>query len=95
MEKKDQYVRMMQEKLDEWSAEVDLLNAKASRVTAGLKADYSAQIESLAGKQAVARQKLVELQKSGAGAWEDLKAGIEAAWKSMGEALDLARARFK
>ena len=35
MNSKDQYVRMMQDKLDEWSAEVDVLSAKAGRVAAG------------------------------------------------------------
>ena len=32
MNSKDQYVHMMQKKLDEWSAEVDVLGAKAGRV---------------------------------------------------------------
>ena len=95
MDKKDQYVRLMQAKLDEWKAEVDLLSAKAKLVTAGLKVDYSEQIELLAQKQTVARHKLEELEKSGAGAWEDLKVGLESAWKAMAEALNLARARFK
>ena len=95
MNSKDQYVRMMQAKLDEWSAEIDQLGAKAKHVTAGLKVEYGQQIESLSEKRAVARQKLEELQKSGAGAWEDLKAGMESAWKAMGEALESARSRFK
>lgn len=95
MNNKDQYVRTMQAKLDEWKAEVDLLSTKTRQVTAGLRAEYGEQLEALAKKQVVARQKLEELEKSGAGAWEDLKGGLEAAWKAMGEALDSARSRFK
>ena len=94
MDKKDKYVRIMQAKLDEWNAEVDVLSAKASQVTAGLRAEYGTQIVSLKAKQDVARERLGELKSSGAGAWEDLKAGTEQAWKSMGEALDKARSRF-
>jgi hypothetical protein len=94
MNKKDQYVQIMQAKLDEWSAEVDALSTRASQVTAGLRTEYGAQIDSLQAKQLVARQKLGELQKSGVDAWEDLKGGIESAWKAMGEALDSARSRF-
>ena len=95
MKSKEQYVRMMQAKLDEWQAEVDLLSARAKVVTAGLRVESGEQIESLSEKQAAARHKLAELEKSGAGAWEDLKAGIEQAWKTMGVALDTARTRFK
>jgi len=94
MNKKDQYVQIMQAKLDEWSAEVDVLSTRASQVTAGLRTEYGDHIDSLQAKQLVARQKLGELQKSGADAWEDLKGGIESAWKAMGEALDSARSRF-
>ena len=95
MNSKDQYVRMMQAKLDEWNLELAALSAKAGKVTAGLRVEYGEQIESLAAKQAVARQKLGELQQAGGSAWEDLKAGIEQAWSAMGEAIDLAKSRFK
>jgi hypothetical protein len=95
MNNKDQYVRMMHAKLDQWQAEVDLLSARAKQAAAGLRIEYGEQIDSLAGKQALARQKLKELEKSGADAWEDLKTGIEAAWKAMAEGLDSARSRFK
>jgi len=95
MDSKDQYVRLMQAKMDQWNAEVDLLAAKAKVAAADLRIEYGQQIEHLTAKQVVARQKLEELKASGAGAWEDLKVGIESAWKSMGEALTSARARFK
>jgi hypothetical protein len=95
MNSKDQYVRLMQAKLDEWSAEIDQMSAKAKHVTAGLRVEYGQQIEALAEKRAEAGKKLEELRKSGAGAWEDLKAGMESAWKAMGEALESARSRFK
>ena len=94
MNSKDQYVRMMQAKLDEWSAEVDVLTAKANHVAAGLKVEYGEQIESLAAQRTAAKEKLAELQKSGAGAWEDLKSGMETAWSAMGKAIDAARSRF-
>jgi multidrug resistance efflux pump len=95
MNSKDQYVRLMQAKMDQWNAEVDLLAAKAKVAAADLRIEYGEQIEHLAAKQVVARQKLEELKTSGAGAWEDLKGGIESAWSAMGEALSAARARFK
>jgi len=95
MSSKDEYVRKMQAKLQEWNEEIDVLTAKASEVTAEVKHEYSEQIEALQAKQAVARQKMEELQQAGESAWVDLKAGIELAKTAMGEAIDSARSRFK
>lgn len=95
MSSKDEYIRKMQAKMDEWSAEIEKLTAKAGEVSADVKAEYHEQIESLQAKQAAARQKIEELQQAGEGAWADLKSGIELAWTAMGEAIDSARSRFK
>ena len=95
MSARDEYVRKLQEKLGEWNTEIDRLVAKAGEVKAEAKRDYTDQIESLKAKQAAARAKIDELQKSGENAWEDLKSGIELAWAAMGEAIDSAKSRFK
>lgn len=95
MGNRDEYVRKMQAKLDEWNAEIDQLTIKANAATAELRKEYSEQIEALKARQAVARERIEELQQAGEGAWGDLKSGIELAWTAMGEALDSARSRFK
>jgi len=43
--------------------------------------------------QAVARQKIEELQQAGESAWVDLKSGIELAWTAMGEAINSLQGR--
>jgi uncharacterized coiled-coil DUF342 family protein len=95
MSSRDEYIRKMQAKLEEWNAEVDTLAAKAGKVSADVKTEYNEQIELLKAKQVVARQKIEELQQAGESAWGDLKSGIELAWTAMGEAIDSARSRFK
>jgi uncharacterized coiled-coil DUF342 family protein len=95
MNSRDEYIRKMQAKLEEWNAEIDALSAKAGEVTADVKKEYSEQIESLKTKQAATRQKIEELQHAGDSAWEDLKLGIDMAWTAMGEAIDSAKSRFK
>lgn len=95
MSSRDEYIRRMQAKLEEWNAEIDRLTAKAGDVTAEVKIEYSDHIESLKAKQATARQKLEELQQAGESAWGDLKSGIELAWTAMGEAIDSAKDRFR
>jgi uncharacterized coiled-coil DUF342 family protein len=95
MSSRDEYIRKMQAKLEEWNAEIDTLTAKAGEVTADVRNEYHEQIESLKAKQAAARQKIEELQQAGESAWGDLRSGIELAWTAMGEAIDSARSRFK
>lgn len=92
---RDEYVRKMQVKLEEWNAEIDVLAAKASEASAEFRSEYNEQIAALKAKQATARQKLEEMQKSGESAWQDLKAGAELAWSAIGEAVDSAKSRFK
>ena len=95
MSNREEYIRKMQAKLEEWNTDIDTLTAKAGEVAADVKHEYHEQIESLKAKQATARQKIEELQHSGEGAWGDLKTGIELAWSSMGDAIGSARSRFK
>jgi uncharacterized coiled-coil DUF342 family protein len=95
MSSRDEYIRKMQAKLEEWNAEIDTLTAKAGEVSSDVTKEYHERIDTLNAKQAVARQKIEELQQAGESAWVDLKSGIELAWTAMGEAIDSARSRFK
>ena len=95
MKSRDEYVRKMQAKLEEWNTEIDTLSARADEVTADVRKEYSEQIEALKAKQAAARQKIEELQHAGESALGDMKSGIELAWTALGEAIDSARSRFK
>lgn len=95
MSTKDEYVRKMHAKLEEWSADIDLLTTKANEVSEDVRRDFHDQIASLKVKQAAAQQKIEELQKVGDSAWEDLKAGIDLAWTAIGESIDSAKSRFK
>ena len=94
MSNKDEYVRKMQAKLNEWNYEIDTLTAKAEKVAVDVKNECNEQIELLKARQATARQKIEELHKAGEGAWEDMKSGIELAWTAIGEAIVSARSRI-
>lgn len=95
MNSRDEYIRKMQAKLEKWNADIDTLTAKAGEVSAEIRSEYNEQIESLKAKQAAARKKIEEVQKSGEGAWQDLKSGVELAWDAIEEAVDSAKSRFK
>jgi uncharacterized coiled-coil DUF342 family protein len=94
-EKRDAYVQKLRAKLDEWNAEIDKLAAKADQAEAEAKIEYYRQVEDLRAKRKDVEDKMAELQQAADGAWEDLKAGIESAWDSLGNALKSAASRFK
>lgn len=95
MNSKEDYVRRMQAKLEEWNTEIDLLIARAGEVTVDVKNEYNDQIEALKALLAVTRQKFEDVQQVGEIAWEIVKSGIDLAWTSMEEAIESAKSRFK
>ena len=95
MTRKDEYVQKLHAKLDEWSAEIDKLKAKADKAEAESRIEYQNQIKNLQQRRREADKKLDELRSAGEGAWEDLKAGAELAWGAMEEAVKSARSKFK
>jgi hypothetical protein len=92
---KDEFVRTMHAKLDQWNAQIDVLSAKADQTEASARTEYHKQLETLRSKRDAARSKLNELESAGGNAWHDLKAGVELAWESVSEAVRSATSRFK
>lgn len=95
MSKRDIYQQKIEAQLDEWSAEIDKMKAKAAKAEADAQLAYKDRITELRQKQQVALEKLQEFREAGEDAWEDLKAGVELAWDSLGEALNSAKTRSK
>jgi len=95
MSTKDEFVRKMHAKLDQWNADIDALSAKADQTEASARAEYHKQLDVLRSKRDQARGKLSEVESASEGAWQDLKAGVELAWESVSEAVRSASARFK
>jgi multidrug resistance efflux pump len=95
MSTKDEFVRTMHARLDQWNAEIDALTAKADTAEANARAEYHKQLEALRGKRDHARSKLNEVESASEGAWQDLKTGVELAWESVSEAVRSATTRFK
>lgn len=95
MSTKQAYEQKLQSKLDEWSAQMDVLKAKADGVEAEARIEYEKQIEDLKVRKAQASEKLAELKDASEDAWEDLKAGLDMAWDSLSDAFESAMSRFK
>jgi len=95
MELKDAYQDKMNARLREWQAKIDALKARADQAEAEQKIQYYEEIESLRTKQQKVQHKLEELRSAGASAWEEAKAGVEAAWTDLEDAAQRAVDKFK
>ena len=91
---KQAYEKKLQARLDQWSAEIDRLKARADEAQADVQVKYYNQVKELRKIQAQANRELTELKASGDHAWEELKAGTEKVWDSLEQAIEAAKARF-
>lgn len=94
MSLKDDYVEKLKAQLDEWSAEIDVLDARVRQADADLRIKYGEQVEQLRLKRDEAKLKLLELQASAGDAWQELKKGSDEAWEVIKHAVSEARKKF-
>ena len=95
MSMKETYQKKLQAQLDEWSAEIDILKAKADKAKADVQLEYYKEIKELRSMQEAASRSLAGLKDASDDAWEDLKAGMDSAWNSISSALKSATSKFK
>ena len=94
MSKREIFVEKLKAQLDEWNAEVDRLESKTEVIDAHYRAQYRAVIQEIKGKAQQIERKLTVIRNSSTDAWEDLKAGVEGAWKDFEASLKQAKERF-
>jgi SMC interacting uncharacterized protein involved in chromosome segregation len=91
MTKKDAYVKMMKAQLDKWSAEIDQLQAEYEKTEAGLQIEYADEIEKVQSLRTAAIKQFSDLKESGETKWTEFKAGVDAAWNALGNAVKEAQ----
>ena len=94
-DKRKAYEEKIDAQLEEWSAQIALLKARADKAKAEVKIEYFKTIEALQHRQDDARAKLHELKTAGDEAWEDIKTGAEKAWAEVKTAFHNAISQFK
>ena len=94
-EKRDAYIKKLKEKLDQWNVEIDKLQAKGEIAKASARMRYRKEVEKLKKKSGELGGKLDALTQTGKTAWQDLRAGVETARKSLAESIKTAKSRFK
>ena len=82
MTTRDAFVQKVKSRLDQWNAEVDKLEAKASEAAADKRIQYKDQIQAIKERKADIQGRLKKLMDAGEDAWDELKSGIEKAMES-------------
>ncbi|KDR95841.1 hypothetical protein SAMN02745945_01886 [Peptoclostridium litorale DSM 5388] len=95
MSKKDELVHEIKAQIDEWSAEIEILEKQIEKAKPDIKVKQEEQLSLLRNKYYEAKQKLLDVQSSSEEAWDDIKEGIEDSWKSIQSAFSKALLRFK
>ena len=95
MEIQEAYKRKMEAQLKEWSAQIDLLEAKAVNAGADIKVMRAKQLHELRAKQRVASEKMKELGKASGAAWEQVKTTADNIWDELKTGIADAHSKFK
>ncbi len=89
------YEQKIEAQLDELSARLELLGAKANQATADAKIAIIERLGELRDQQSDAQQKLQETRQAGEDAWMDLRASVDEALESLGKGIEQALSRFE
>jgi peptidoglycan hydrolase CwlO-like protein len=95
MKTKDEYIENLANKLKNWSAEMDLLHAKAETASSDVKVKYHAEIDALRAKECIAAEKIKELKEASGEAWDSVKDTADHVWRDLNVGLADLVAKFK
>lgn len=95
MEIKDAYKQKMEAQLKEWTAQINLLEAKVENAGADIKVRRAQQLHELRAKQRAASDKLKELEKATGETWEQVKKTADKIWDDLKAGVADAHSKFK
>jgi len=85
----------MRAQLKEWSAQMNLLEARLDNVSADLRVKRAEQLHELRARHRAAADKMKELGKSTGEAWEQAKETADKMWDDFKDGLTEAQSKFK
>ena len=95
MSKREEFITKMNNRLKEWTAELDKLEEKALTVKSELQGKYRRQIAELRKKREDAEKKLDEIKATGEGAWDNLRGESERAWTALKDAYAAFKSHYQ
>ena len=85
----------MAAQLQEWGAQIDLLEAKMKNVAADIQLKRVKELHQLRAKQHAASEKMKELEKAGGEAWDQVKETADKIWDDLKAGIADAHSKFK
>lgn len=95
MDIQEAYKQKLSAQLKEWSAQIDLLEARAENAGANIKLKRAMQLQELRAKQRAASDKIKELGKASGAAWEQVKTTADKIWNDLEAGVADAHSKFK
>ena len=92
---RDEFVTKFKDKLDEWNADIDKLEARAQKAGTGLRDESKAMLKELREKRDDIDSKLADFGDSMEVALQDVVEGFREAGEDLGAAIADARNRFR
>ncbi|MDO8349945.1 MAG: hypothetical protein Q7S94_02195 [Gallionella sp.] len=89
------YKQTMSAQLKEWSAQIDLLEARGENAEADMKVRRAEELHALRAKQRAAYAKMKELGIASGEAWEQVKETAEKIWEELKTGIADAQTKFK
>lgn len=95
METHNLYKEKMTAQLHEWSAQMNVLEARMEEATASMKLKSKEEIASLRAQQHAAVNKMHELGEASGAAWEQIKLSTDKMWDELKAGMAAAQSKFK
>lgn len=95
MEIEGAYKQKMAAQLKEWSAQINLLEARIANAGADINVKRSEALHELRAKQRAASEKMKELENASGAAWEQVKETADKIWEDLKTGVANAHAKFK
>ena len=92
---RSEYISKAKENLELINARIVELEAKANEKSGEARREFKAKLSGIRESRAQAKRRLAELRLASEPAWEDVKQGVERAWRSLSDAVDSASERFQ
>ncbi len=83
MGKHEEYVKLMEDQLNQWKAKTEPLKAGAEKWEAQVKAQYEKNFEIMQAKRKEAWDNLAKVKSSSEDAWDQLKVNMDKSWEDL------------
>jgi recombinational DNA repair ATPase RecF len=95
MEIQDAYKQKMAAQLKEWTAQINLLEARVENAGADMAVKRAEALQALRARQRVASEKMLELEKCTGDAWGQVKETADKIWEDLKNGVADAHSKFK